>query len=197
MIVSTDWLAKHLNDDGRSCCFKSATRKNMTPRTFRARTFIQLSDISTPRGQGLILELPSVDELKATFEKFGVTDNSRIVVYFSKDWVTPTSARLFHARLSRTWAIALRFSMAALPAWQRRNVPSLQKCTRRRLGSFTPACKYQALVVDAAWVSANLNKPGVAILDARAAKFYTGETAGQCHAPDTFLARRAFHSRPW
>jgi thiosulfate/3-mercaptopyruvate sulfurtransferase len=35
------------------------------------------------------------------------------------------------------------------------------------------------LVVDAAWVSANLNKPGVAILDARAAKFYTGEDAGQ------------------
>jgi thiosulfate/3-mercaptopyruvate sulfurtransferase len=33
--------------------------------------------------------------------------------------------------------------------------------------------------VDAAWVNANLNKPGVAILDARASKFYTGAEAGQ------------------
>jgi thiosulfate/3-mercaptopyruvate sulfurtransferase len=32
--------------------------------------------------------------------------------------------------------------------------------------------------VDAAWVSGNINKPGVAILDARDAKFYTGESAG-------------------
>jgi len=36
----------------------------------------------------------------------------------------------------------------------------------------------QKLVVDAAWVSGNINKPGVAILDARDAKFYTGESAG-------------------
>ena len=34
-------------------------------------------------------------------------------------------------------------------------------------------------MVDAAWVNANLNKPGVMILDARAQKFYSGAEAGQ------------------
>ena len=45
-------------------------------------------------------------------------------------------------------------------------------------GHFTPRPNTK-LVVDAAWVSANLNKPGVMILDTRAAKFYTGEEKGQ------------------
>ena len=45
-------------------------------------------------------------------------------------------------------------------------------------GHFTPHPNAK-LVVDYAWVSSNLSKPGVAILDARAAKFYTGEDAGQ------------------
>jgi thiosulfate/3-mercaptopyruvate sulfurtransferase len=35
------------------------------------------------------------------------------------------------------------------------------------------------LVVDAAWMSANLNKPKVAIVDARAPEFYTGASAGR------------------
>src|SRR3989442_13133119 len=34
------------------------------------------------------------------------------------------------------------------------------------------------IVVDSASVNANLNKPGVMILDARARKFYTGEDVG-------------------
>ena len=93
MIVSTDWLAKHLKD-GSLVLLQVGEKKEYETAHIRGAQFIQLSDISTPRGQGLILELPSVEQLKSTFEKLGVTDKSRIVVYFSKDWVTPT-ARVF------------------------------------------------------------------------------------------------------
>jgi thiosulfate/3-mercaptopyruvate sulfurtransferase len=44
-------------------------------------------------------------------------------------------------------------------------------------GHFTPHPN-STLVVDAAWVTANLNRPGVVILDARASKFYSGAEAG-------------------
>src|SRR6266581_7843739 len=93
MIVTTDWLAKHLNDDSL-VLLQVGERKDYDAEHVPGAQFIQLSDISTPRGQGLILELPLVDQLKATFEKLGVTDKSRVIVYFSKDWVTPT-ARVF------------------------------------------------------------------------------------------------------
>jgi thiosulfate/3-mercaptopyruvate sulfurtransferase len=138
--------------------------------------YIQTSDISTPRGTGLILELPPVDQLKATFEKFGVTDKSRIVVYFSKDWVTPTSRVYFTLDYL---GLGDRTSIldGGLPAWVGEKRPVTTEVTQPKAGGFTPRANAQ-LVVDAAWVNSNLNKPGVAILDARDAKFYTGESAG-------------------
>ena len=93
LIVSTEWLTQHLNDDSL-VLLQVGEKKEYETAHIRTAQFIQTSDISTPRGQGLILELPSVIQLKTTFEKFGITDKSRVVVYFSKDWVTPT-ARVF------------------------------------------------------------------------------------------------------
>jgi 3-mercaptopyruvate sulfurtransferase SseA len=66
MIVSTDWLTKHLNDDGL-VLLQVGEKKEYDEAHIAGAQFIQLQNISTPRGQGLILELPSVDQLKATF----------------------------------------------------------------------------------------------------------------------------------
>ena len=74
LIVTTDWLAKHLNDDSLVLLQVGEKDEYMSSHIPRAQ-FIQLADISTPRGQGLTLELPPVDQLKATFEKLGVSDN--------------------------------------------------------------------------------------------------------------------------
>jgi thiosulfate/3-mercaptopyruvate sulfurtransferase len=136
-----------------------------------------LPDISTPRGQGLTLELPSVDQLKATFEKFGVTDKSRVIVYFGKDWVTPT-ARVFMTLDYLGLGDRTSILDGGLPAWRAENRAVTAEVREVKPGSFTPHPNTK-LVVDAAWVTANLSKPGIAILDARAAKFYTGEDAGQ------------------
>src|SRR4051812_34062605 len=72
MIVSTEWLAKHLND-ADLVLLQVGDQKEYDAAHIAGAQFIQVADISTPRGTGLILELPSVDQLKATFEKFGVT----------------------------------------------------------------------------------------------------------------------------
>ena len=175
MIVSTAWLAKHLND-ADLVMLQVGDKKEYDAAHIKGAQYIQTSDISTPRGSGLILELPPVDQLKATFEKLGVTDKSRVVVYFSKDWVTPTSRVYFtldYLGLGDRTAIL----DGGLPAWiaEKRDVTT--EVSSPRVGSFTPHPDPK-LVVDASWVSGNINKPGVAILDARDAKFYTGESAG-------------------
>jgi len=176
MIVSTEWLAKHASDDS-IVLLQVGDKKEYDAAHIPGAQHIQTSDISTPRGAGLILELPPVDQLRATFEKLGVTDKSRIVIYFSKDWVTPTSRVYFtldYLGLGDQTSIL----DGGLPAWiaEKRSVTSEVKPANP--GSFTPHPNTK-LVVDAAWVSGNINKPGVAILDARASKFYTGEDAGQ------------------
>src|SRR5947207_4045319 len=159
MIVSTEWPAKHLND-ADLVLLQIGDKKEYDAAHIKGAQYIQISDISTPRGSGLILELPPVDQLKATFEKFGVTDKSRIVVYFSKDWVTPTSRVYFTLDYL---GLGDRSSIldGGLPAWiaEKRDVTTAGSSPR--VGSFTPRADPK-LVVDASWVSGNINKPGIA-----------------------------------
>jgi len=176
MVVTTDWLAKHLNDDSL-VLLQVGERKDYDAEHIPGAQTIQLSDISTPRGQGLILELPSVVQLKATFEKLGVTDKSRVIVYFGKDWVTPT-ARVFMTLDYLGLGDRTSILDGGLPAWRAEGKPVTAELREPKAGHFTPKPN-PTLVVDAMWVKANLNKSGVAILDARAAKFYTGAEAGQ------------------
>ena len=175
LIVSTEWVAKHLNDDGL-VLLQVGDKDEYLVAHIPGAQFITLADISTPRGQGLVLELPSVDQLKAVFEKLGVTDKSRVIIYFSKDWVTPT-ARVFMTLDYLGLGDRTSILDGGLPAWRAEGRPVTAELREPKRGSFTPRPNTK-LVVDAAWVSANLNKTGVAIVDARAAKFYTGAEAG-------------------
>lgn len=176
MIVSTEWLAKHLNEDSL-VLLQVGDKAEFEASHIPGAQFIQLTDISTPRGQGLILELPSVAQLQTAFEKLGVTDKSRIIVYFGKDWVTPT-ARVFMTLDYLGLGGRTSILDGGLPAWRAEGRPVTAEVPAAKPGHFTPRANTK-LVVDAAWVSANLSKPGVAIIDARASKFYTGAEAGQ------------------
>jgi thiosulfate/3-mercaptopyruvate sulfurtransferase len=175
LIVSTEWLAAHLKDDSLVLLHVGDKDEYLAGHIPGAQ-FIALADISTPRGSGLALELPPLAQLKTAFEKLGVTDKSRIVVYFGKDWISPTTRVFFtldYLGLGDRAAIL----DVGLPAWRAEGKSVTSVVSEPKPGRFTPRPKSQ-LVVDAAWVSANLNQPGVMILDARASKFYTGAEAG-------------------
>ena len=176
MRVSTQWLAQHINDDSL-VLLHVGEKSEYVAEHIPGAQFIAISDISTPRGQGLILELPPIAQLKATFEKLGVTDKSRIVVYFGNDWISPT-ARVFMTL--DYLGLGLRASIldGGLPVWRREKRAVTPEVKVPKPGHFTPRPN-QKLVVDAAWVSGNLNKPGVTIIDARDQKFYSGAEAGQ------------------
>jgi thiosulfate/3-mercaptopyruvate sulfurtransferase len=176
LIVSTEWLAQHLKDDSL-VLLQVGTKEEFTAAHIPGSQFIQLADIATPRGQGLALELPDVAQLQATFEKLGVTDKSRIIIYFSKDWVTPTT-RVFFTLDYLGLGDRTSILDGGLPTWREEKRPVTTEEAVARWGHITPKPNKQ-MVVDAVWVKNNLNKPGVMILDARASKFYTGEDAGR------------------
>jgi thiosulfate/3-mercaptopyruvate sulfurtransferase len=176
MIVSTEWLSKHLKDDSLVLLQVGEKDEYVASHIPRAQ-FISLTDISTPRGQGLTLELPPVAELKASFEKLGVSNSSRIVIYFSKDWVSPTTRvylTLDYLGLGDRTSIL----DGGLPAWRAEGRPVTSDVSQAKPGKLDPRPNNQ-LVVDAAWVNANLNKPRVKILDARAPQFYSGAEVGR------------------
>jgi thiosulfate/3-mercaptopyruvate sulfurtransferase len=176
MIVSTDWLARHLHDSSL-VLLQVGDKDEYTAAHIPGAQFIQLADISTPRGQGLALELPPVAQLKTAFEKLGVSDKSRIIVYFSKDWVTPT-ARVFFTLDYLGLGNRTSILDGGLPTWQAEKRPVTAEVRTPTPGTITPQPNF-SLVVDAGWVSAHLNKPGVMIVDARDSKFYTGAEVGR------------------
>jgi thiosulfate/3-mercaptopyruvate sulfurtransferase len=175
-IVSTEQLAQHLKDDSL-VLLHVGEKDEYKAAHIPGAQFIQLADISTPRGQGLALELPETAQLQTTFEKLGVRDKSRIVVYFGKDWVTPT-ARVFLTLDYLGLGDRTSILDGGLPAWRAEGRPVTTEVRAPAPGKFTPRANAK-LVVNASWVNANLNRPGVMILDARASKFYTGEEVGR------------------
>ncbi|HVQ36835.1 MAG TPA: sulfurtransferase [Pyrinomonadaceae bacterium] len=176
MIVSTEWLAQHLEDEAL-VLFQVGEKEEYAAGHIPGAQYLALADISTPRGEGLSLELPPAAQLKTTLEKLGVSDKSRIVVYFSKDWVTPT-ARVFLTLDYLGFGDRTSILDGGLPAWRAEKRPVTTEEDIVKMGSLSAEPNKQ-IVVDAAWVNANLNKPGVMILDARAPKFYTGEDPGR------------------
>ena len=176
MIVSAEWLAQHLKEDSL-VLLQVGEKDEYVAGHIPGAQFITLADISTPRGEGLALELPPVAQLKAAFEKLGVTDKSRIIVYFSKDWVTPT-ARVFMTLDYLGLGDRTSILDGGLPAWHAEGRPVTAELREAKAGHLTPRPNTK-LVVDASWVSANINKAGVAILDARAPQFYTGAEVGR------------------
>ena len=138
--------------------------------------FLALMDISTPRGSGLSLELPSVEKLDSVFEAMGISDNSRIILYFGNDWVSPTTRLFFTFEYiglgSRTSILD-----GGMQAWKLDKKPVTSEIPKIARGSFTPHPN-PAVVVTAEWVNQNLKNPLVAIIDARSPIYYDGTDAG-------------------
>jgi thiosulfate/3-mercaptopyruvate sulfurtransferase len=176
MIVSASWLASHLKDSNLVLLHVGA-RDGYDAGHIPGARFISTTDISLPRAEGaLTLELPPVDTLKAAFENLGVSDGSRVVVYFGDDWVTPT-ARVFFTLDYLGFGDRASILDGGMRAWKAGGNPMTAEVPAVTRGKMTPKPRTD-LVVDAAWVKTHLDQPKVAIIDARDPKFYDGTEAG-------------------
>jgi thiosulfate/3-mercaptopyruvate sulfurtransferase len=136
--------------------------------------FIELRELSDPDAT-LRLQMASVERLEAAFESHGISDGSRIVLYFGKDWVTPT-ARVFVALDYFGLGDRTVLLDGGLPAWRAAGRPVTTDVPQVQRGSVTPRPRPD-VIVSADWVNAHLSDPDVRIVDARNTEFYTGERA--------------------
>src|SRR5437588_10859425 len=173
MLVSTNWLGEHLSDR-TLVILNIGSRAAFDKAHIPGARLVEMSSIST--SQPLTLELPPVDKLKAAFEELGVSDNSRIVVSFSENWVTPAT-RVYFTLDYLGFGKQTSLLDGGFEAWQSEHRPVTTETSSIKRGSLTP--HPQQLVVDAGWVFANLKKPKIAIVDARAPEFYAGTNRGR------------------
>ena len=96
MLVTSAWLAEHLQDKNLVLLHIGEKGEYEKAHILGAQSLTYLADISPAYQEGhLTLELLPVDQLKANFEKRGISDDSLVVVYFGKDWVTPSTRVIF------------------------------------------------------------------------------------------------------
>jgi thiosulfate/3-mercaptopyruvate sulfurtransferase len=173
MLVTTAWLAEHLQDPDLIVLSISASPEFYSKGHIPGARQIKLSEITVTR-EGIPNELPSVETLRRIFAAAGVSQNVRVVLYGER-------SNLLAARAYYTLdylGVAQRTSLldGGLEKW---------KAEGRPLSTDTPAVTPSALVVsprpeiliDTATMR-NLvqTKPGsVTLLDARPTKEFTGE----------------------
>src|SRR5262249_13082758 len=96
LVVSPAWLAAHLKDPDLVLLDvgdKDTYRAKHIPGARR----VELADISVSMQppDGLHLELPPADDLRQRLEALGISNDSRVVVYFGEDWVSPATRVVF------------------------------------------------------------------------------------------------------
>jgi len=171
LVVTVDWLGDHLND-ASLVLLQIGEKKDYESGHIPGAQFLDYASISTPHGQGLMLELPPVEQLVSVFENLGVTNRSHIILYFGTNWVTPTT-RVYWTLDYLGLGDRTSILNGGLVAWQATHHPVSTETKQPAKGSLTPALRKE-IVADAAWISSHLNQPAVTVIDARTHEFYNG-----------------------
>ncbi len=176
LVVSTAWLAGHLSDPGLVLLHVGEKAEYDAHHIAGARFVSPGKDLaaSGPEANGLTMEMLPAETLRQRLEALGVSDRSRVIVYFGKDWISPTTRVLFTLDAAGLEASLLDGGMEA---WVRDGHPVTDAVPPAAAGHLS-ALALRPMVVDADYVHAHLHDAAVAIVDARDTAFYDGSQTG-------------------
>ncbi|HEV7993425.1 MAG TPA: sulfurtransferase [Gemmatimonadaceae bacterium] len=175
--VSVAWLAANLKDPNL-VLLHVGDRAEYDAGHIAGARYVKLDDISVSShdGKGLMLEMPQPDSLRARLETLGISDKSRVIVYYGNDWVSPSTRVIFtldYAGLGQSAALL----DGGMPAWKAAGHSLTKDPAAARKGQLA-ALHVNPIVVDAAWVKARLGTRGFHLVDGRDASFYDGVESG-------------------
>ncbi|MGA8806679.1 MAG: rhodanese-like domain-containing protein [Thermoanaerobaculia bacterium] len=180
LVVDAAWLKAHLADPDLVLLHVGDKAEYEAAHIPGAR-FVSQQDISVSdhSGKGLMLEMPAAEDLRHRLEALGISDKSRVVVYYGKDWVSPSTRVMFTLDYA---GLGARSSLldGGQEAWVRAGGVVTKDVAPAKSGTLS-ALKLRPIVVDAATVNARLGTPGVSVVDGRDAAFYDGVETGGAH----------------
>jgi thiosulfate/3-mercaptopyruvate sulfurtransferase len=169
MLVSTQWLADHLNDPKVVVVHVGRDRSDYEKQHIPGARFLSEEDFTTGH-TGLMVELPPVDKLKQTFESIGINDDSRVIIY-TPDWY-PVAARAFYT-LDYLGHGNTALLNGSIEQWLAEQRPVTSAATQIRPGNITPHVNegVRALLADAK--AATQDKSSTILVDSRPQRRYT------------------------
>ena len=181
MLVTPAWLAEHARD-ANLVLLHAGPRASYDSAHIAGARFIEMADVAAPDDTTRPdLELPTAAALDSALEARGISDDSRIVIYQSDDWLSP-STRVY---LTLYWAgLGARTSIldGGLAAWRRHGGAVTAAEPRVARGHLTLHPR-DDVVVTASWIAARLGDPHVHVVDARNANFFLGNNRPRPGAP--------------
>jgi thiosulfate/3-mercaptopyruvate sulfurtransferase len=176
--VSPAWLAQHLQDPDLVLLHVGDRgeydKAHIAGARFAGQRDVSIS--SMDHEKGLMLELPTPDSLRSQLAALGISDRSRVVVYYGNDWVSPATRILFtldHAGLGDRSALL----DGGMNAWKEAGLPVTTEVPAARVGQLS-ALKVKPVVVGIDYVKQRLGSPSLHLIDGRAAVFYDGIEEG-------------------
>jgi len=182
ILVSTSWLADHIND--KNLVLLQVGEKSEYDREhLPGARFVTLDDIADSNHDkpgALMLQMPEPQLLHDKLMHLGISDNSRVIVYYGNDWVTPATRVMFtldYAGLGNQSSLL----DGGMQAWKKEGKPLTAAIDEPKKGTLS-ALRIKPIVVDAEFVKANVGKAGISVVDGRSAAFYDGvQTGGGMH----------------
>jgi thiosulfate/3-mercaptopyruvate sulfurtransferase len=181
MLVSTEWLAHHLNDPGVVILHVARERSDYDAGHISGARFLAVGQIAVTRDH-LSNELAPVADLKTVFESLGVGDGTRVVLYGEQ-------RGLWAARAWFTLDYLGHGDNAALldgnqEKWRAENRLLTKDVPQIKPALFTPRVHPHVLVTlpvvsDLSWEALNTALPGAVLVDARPSEDYLGERPAQ------------------
>ena len=176
LLVSTAWLAQHLHD-ADVVLLHVGEKSEYDARHLPGARYLDFHELATgtPATGGLTLELPDPEQLRSRLAGLGISDTSRVVVYYGNDWVSPSTRVIFtldYAGLDRVSLLD-----GGMQTWIREGREVTVEVPAARPGTLSPL-KVRPLVVDADFVRSHVSAPHFAVVDARATSFYDGVQPG-------------------
>jgi thiosulfate/3-mercaptopyruvate sulfurtransferase len=176
LTVAPAWLAAHLPDPGLVVLHVGDAGAYRSKHIPGARQ-VALDDVSISHGaDGLMLQLPPAEDLRHRLEALGISNDSRIVVYFVDDHVS-AATRVVLTLDAAGLGAQVALLDGGMAAWVRAGQPVTDAAAAAGKGTLAPLAM-RPIIADATTVLASLGKPGIAVVDARDKAFYDGSKVG-------------------
>jgi thiosulfate/3-mercaptopyruvate sulfurtransferase len=172
--VTTQWLADHSKDKNLVILAIGADQKEFEQGHIPGSVFFEYRESNQRSAEGLSTELPSMDILARNFGKVGVSNDSRVVLYWLKDWWSPTG-RVYLTLDAMGLGPQTSVLDGGMPGWvaEKRELTT-GPAPAPAPGKITP-CAQSDVIAPLDYVKSNLHTSGVRIVDARDPKVYSGE----------------------
>lgn len=182
MLVTTPWLAAHLEQPDLVIVHAGKTRSGYEKAHIPGARFLAWSEVAKDR-EGVLNELPPIEELTASLQRLGIDERSRIILYDEEQGISAARAYVVLDYLGLGGRAALLDGQLA--KWRSEGRPTSAQVPTVAPSDWKPRDPRPELIVDLNEMKQLIQRagatgtPAVPVIDSRSAAEFSGEKAGE------------------